>query len=53
MKIPDYYKCPECKQDLRSAPHKGINDKDCSRCGQGLKWKKRMALDKKKKRSIN
>lgn len=32
--------CPQCKQDMRSKPHKGIKNKDCILCGQGLQWRK-------------
>ena len=33
------YNCPECKQDMRTKPHKGWKDKDCPLCGQGLRWR--------------
>lgn len=51
MKKSEFYLCPDCKQDMRAAPHKGVRDIDCSRCGQGLHWKIRRAQDKKKKMS--
>ncbi len=31
--------CPTCRQDMRALPHKGVSDKDCPQCGQGISWK--------------
>ncbi len=33
------YLCPNCRQDMKAKPHKGLNDKDCPQCGQGINWK--------------
>jgi hypothetical protein len=33
-------KCPTCKQDMSEPPHRGVNNKDCPQCGQGLSWRK-------------
>jgi len=32
--------CPTCRQDMTEPPHRGLNNKDCPQCGQGLKWRK-------------
>ncbi len=32
--------CPICKQNMYEPPHKGINNKDCPQCGQGINWKR-------------
>jgi len=36
----NYYLCPQCKQDLRTLPHDGLDGKDCSQCGQGIQWRR-------------
>lgn len=40
--------CPECRQNLNERPHEGYRDKYCSHCGQGLRWRYNMRLEKKK-----
>lgn len=43
--------CPTCHQNMRALPHKGVNNKDCPQCGQGINWK--AALKKAKPKKIN
>jgi predicted RNA-binding Zn-ribbon protein involved in translation (DUF1610 family) len=38
------YDCPACHQDMRAKPHRGLKDKNCPQCGQGLHW--RLAKEK-------
>lgn len=32
-------RCPTCKQDLAEPPHPGLHNRDCTQCGQGLRWR--------------
>ncbi len=41
--------CSECKQDMRVQPHRGMHDKDCSLCGQGIQWRRRLAIERRKR----
>ncbi len=40
--------CPTCHQDMNDPPHKGINDRDCPQCGQGINWRKAIKRKEKK-----
>jgi len=39
-KKPNPYLCPTCHQNMADPPHKGLNDKNCPQCGQGMNWRK-------------